>query len=168
MTISRTISYAEVNVTSPSSAPTCGGLAPGVVSLPIDQIERAIRLTDAQTAILNDLKAASTQADNILRASCPTEISLTPVARLDAVAKQIQAMSEAVQILRAPLTMLYNSLNDEQKDRFAAIGTETKYRRARISRRGIACERSRRFVQAADGKLHASAGAAYRGGDQAD
>ena len=103
------------------------------MSLPIDLIERAIRPTDAQTAILNDLKAASTQADNILRASCPTEISLTPVARLDAVVKRIQAMSEAVQILRAPLATLYNSLNDDQKDRFAAIGTETKYRRARIA-----------------------------------
>ena len=129
---SRSAAHANLGAES-SSAPTCGGLAPGVVSLPIDQIERAIRPTDAQTAILNDLKAASTQADNILRASCPTEISLTPVARLDAVVKRIQAMSEAVQILRAPLTMLYNSLNDEQKDRFAAIGTETKYRRARIA-----------------------------------
>ena len=126
-------SAAHANLGAESSAPTCGGLAPGVVSLPIDLIERAIRPTDAQTAILNDLKAASTQADNILRASCPTEISLTPVARLDAVVKRIQAMSEAVQILRAPLATLYNSLNDDQKDRFAAIGTETKYRRARIA-----------------------------------
>ena len=81
--------------------------------------------------MLNDLKAASAQADNILRASCPTEVPLTPIARLDAVMKRIQAMSQAVQILRPPLTTLYNSLDDEQKDRFAAIGTQTKYRRAR-------------------------------------
>ena len=117
-----------------NSALTCGGLAPGVVSLPIDQIQRAIRPTDAQIALLDDLKAASAQADNILRASCPTEVPLTPVARLDAVMKRIQAMSQAVQILRPPLTTLYNSLDDEQKDRFAAIGTQTKYRRAGIAR----------------------------------
>ena len=61
---------------------TCGGLAPGVVNLPIDQIERAIRPTDTQVAMLDGLKAASAQADNILRASCPTEVPLTPIAQL--------------------------------------------------------------------------------------
>jgi hypothetical protein len=117
-----------------NAALTCGGLAPGVVSLPIDQIERAIRPTDAQLAMLDDLKAASAQAENILRASCPTEVPLTPIARLDAVMKRIQAMRQAVQILRPPLTALYNSLDDEQKERFAAIGAQSKYRRARIAR----------------------------------
>jgi hypothetical protein len=117
-----------------SSAQGCGGLAPGVLSLPIGQIERAIRPTDAQVAMLNDLKAASAQADNIIQSSCPTEVPLTPIARLDAVMKRIQAMSQAVQILRPPLTTLYNSLDDERKERFATIGAQTKYRRARIAR----------------------------------
>ena len=39
-----------------------------------------------------------------------------------------------MEILRPPLTTLYNSLDDEQKDRFAAVGTQTKYRRATIAR----------------------------------
>jgi hypothetical protein len=128
----RSVAHANVEAGS-SSAQTCGGLAPGVLSLPIDQIERAIGPTDAQATMMNDLKAASAQADNILRASCPAEVPLTPIARLDAVLKRIQAMSQAVQILRPPLTTLYNSLDDEQKDRFAAIGTQSKYRRARIA-----------------------------------
>jgi len=129
----RSAAHANLGADS-NSALTCGGLAPGVVSLPIDQIEQAIRPTDAQVAMLNDLKAASAQADTILRTSCLTEVPLTPVARLDAVVKRIQAMTQAVQILRPPLTTLYNSLDDEQKDRFAAIGTQTKYQRARIAR----------------------------------
>jgi hypothetical protein len=128
-------SAAHANLGADSySAMTCGGLAPGVVSLPIDQIERAIRPNDAQVATLNDLKAASAQAENILQASCPTEVPLTPIARLDAVMKRIQAMSRAVQILRPPLTALYNSLDDEQKERFAIIDAQSKYRRARIAR----------------------------------
>jgi hypothetical protein len=127
------VAHANVEAVS-SSAQTCGGLAPGVLSLPIDRIERAIRPTDTQATMLNDLKAASAQADNILRASCQAEVPLTPIARLDAVLKRIQAMSDAVQILRPPLMALYNSLDDEQKDRFAAIGTQSKYRRARIAR----------------------------------
>jgi hypothetical protein len=129
----RSVAHANVEAGS-SSAQTCGGLAPGVLSLPIDQIERATRPTDAQVAMLDDLKAASAQADNISRASCPSEVPLTPIARLDAVLKRIQAMSKAVQILRPPLTTLYNSLDDEQKDRFAALGTQSKYRRATIAR----------------------------------
>ena len=84
-------SVARANLEAGSnSALTCGGLAPGVVSLPIDQIERAIRPTDMQVAMLDGLKAASAQADNILRASCPTEVPLTPIAQLDAIMKRIQ------------------------------------------------------------------------------
>jgi LTXXQ motif family protein len=128
----RSVAHANVEAGS-SSAQTCGGLAPGVLSLPVDQIERAIRPTDTQATKLNNLKAASAQADNMLLASCPVEVPLTPIARLDAVLKRIQAMSEAAQILRPPLAALYNSLDDEQKDRFAAIGTQTRYRRARIA-----------------------------------
>jgi len=128
-------SVAHTNIEAgSSSAQACGGLAPGVLSLPIDQIERAIRPTDTQVAMLNDLKAASAKADDILRASCQAEVPLTPIARLDAVLKRIQAMSEAVQSLGPPLMTLYNSLDDEQKDRFASIGTQSKYRRARIAR----------------------------------
>jgi len=36
--------------------------------------------------------------------------------------------------IRDTLTTLYNSLDDEQKDRFAAIGTQSKHRRTRIAR----------------------------------
>jgi len=127
-------SMANANLAAESSSClTCGGLAPGVVSLPVEQIKRAIRPTDAQVAMLNDLKAASAEADNILRASCPAEVPLTPLARLDAVAKRIEAMIKAVRVLRPPLTTLYNSLDSEQKDRLAAIGMEAKYRRAKAA-----------------------------------
>ena len=86
-------SVARANLETDSNvALTCAGLAPGVTNLPIDQIEGKIRPTDAQVAMLNDLKAASAQAGNILRFSCPTEVPLTPVGRLDAVAKRIQAV----------------------------------------------------------------------------
>jgi hypothetical protein len=120
--------------TGSNSASACGGLAPGVVSLPVGEIERAIRPSFTQLAMLNDLKAASARADNIVLASCPAEIPLTPIARLDAVAKRIQAMTEAVQILRPPLTALYDSLDAKQKERFAALGTQTARGRARSAR----------------------------------
>jgi len=74
--------------------------------------------------MLDDLKAASAQAQ------------AGNIGRLDAVAKRVQAVIQAVQILRwrCPLTTLCSSLDIEQKDRFAAIGTQSKHRRARITR----------------------------------
>ena len=42
-------------------------------------------------------------------------------------------MSQAVQILRPSVTALYNSLDDEQKGQFAAIGMQREHRRARIT-----------------------------------
>ena len=127
-------SVAQANLDTDSSvALTCAGLAPGVTNLPIDQIEGKIRPTDTQVAMLDDLKTASVKAGDILRSSCPTEVSLTPVGRLEVVAKRIQAVIQAVQIMRPPLTTLYNSLDDEQKGQLAALGNESTRRRDRTT-----------------------------------
>ena len=104
----------------------CGGMAPGVASLPIDQIEKATRPSDAQIAPLNDLRSALAQADNVLRASCVTEIPLTPVGRLDAMTKRIEAMKKAVRMVRDPLAKFYYALDPRQKERFAAIGASRR------------------------------------------
>jgi hypothetical protein len=107
---------------------TCTALAPGVADLPIDRIEKAIEPNDTQAAILNDLKTASAKANDILRASCPSQAALTPVSRLEAVGKRIDAMLQAVQIMRAPLTTLDNSLDDAQRERFNAIALAERTR----------------------------------------
>src|SRR5262245_59397153 len=109
---------------SPSPLPTeaCTGLAPGVTDLPIDQIARAVHPTGDQVAALDELKAASAKAADVLKASCPTEVPLTPVARLDALEKRLNSMLQTVQIVRDPLQAFYNSLSDEQKQQFEKIG----------------------------------------------
>jgi LTXXQ motif family protein len=101
---------------------TCGSLAPGVTDLPIYRIQQAINPTGDQVTALNDLKSASSRANAIVRGSCPNEIPLTPVGRLDAAAKRLEAMIQAVQIVRSPLETFYNSLSDEQRRRFDALG----------------------------------------------
>ena len=50
-----------------------------------------------------------------MKASCPSEKPLTPISRLDAVEKRVDAMIQAVQTLRAPLDTFYSSLTEEQK-----------------------------------------------------
>jgi len=100
---------------------TCGGLAPGLTDLPMDRIEKALQPSGEQRASFDDLKAASTKAAEIMKASCPNEIPLTPISRLDAVEKRVDAMIQAVQLLRAPLDTFYGSLNDEQRRRLDSL-----------------------------------------------
>jgi LTXXQ motif family protein len=116
-------------------AQSCSGLAPGVTDLPIDRIQQSIQLTDDQLKSLNALKAASSQASDALKASCSSDISMTPLGRLDTVQKRLDGMTQAWGIMRTPLDDFYNSLNDEQRQRFAALGPASG---ARLSRRGSA------------------------------
>ena len=111
-------------VTAESSADiaeTCGGIAPGLTDLPMDRIEKTLQPSGDQRASFDDLKAASTKAAEIMKASCPNEVPLTPISRLDAVEKRVDAMIQAVQILRAPLDTFYGSLTDEQRQRLDSL-----------------------------------------------
>jgi len=103
-------------------AQSCSGLAPGVTDLPMNRFETALRLTDEQLRALDALKAASAQARDDLRTSCSDEIPLTPVDRIDAVVKRIDATAQALAIVRTPLDNFYNLLNDGQRERFATLG----------------------------------------------
>ena len=116
-------------------AESCGGLAPGVTELPIDRIERAIEPTGEQRKALDELRAASSQAADTLKANCSNEVPLTPLGRLDAVQKRIDGLMQTFVSMRTPLDNFYNSLNEEQKQRFAALGQDSD-RQAR--RRGSA------------------------------
>lgn len=124
-------------VDSKDLAETCRGLAPGVSDLPIDRIEKTIQLNDEQLKTLDALKAANSRASELLKTSCANEVSLTPLGRLEAVQKRIDGMIQALAIVRTPLDNFYNSLNDEQKQRFAALGSSSS---ARAGRRGSGSE----------------------------
>jgi hypothetical protein len=112
-------------------AQSCSGLAPGVTDLPMDRIETALSLTNEQLRALDDLKAASSKARDVLRTSCSSEIPLTPVDRLDAVGKRIDSTAQALAIVRAPLDSFYNALNDRQRERFAALSPARSERTSR-------------------------------------
>ena len=113
----------ETAISKSGTVEACGGLAPGVTDLPMQRIEQSIHPTGNQVTGLEHLKAASSQANDILKASCPSQIPLTPLGRLDAVEKRLAAMIQAVQVVRGPLYEFYNSLTDEQRRNFDAMGT---------------------------------------------
>jgi hypothetical protein len=108
--------------TNAAAAESCSGLAPGVTDLPIAQIKTTVRPTGDQLSALDALSAAAAKANDVVKASCPSAIPLTPVARLDAAQARLEAMTQAVNIVQGPLEKFYDSLSDEQKHRFDAMG----------------------------------------------
>jgi hypothetical protein len=93
-----------------------------VTNLPIDQIRQTVRPTADQEAALDDLSAASSQASDIIKSSCPSSVPLTPIGRLDAADQRLDATVKAIQIVRSPLERFYQALSDEQRQRFNAMG----------------------------------------------
>jgi hypothetical protein len=77
--------------------------------------------TDAQRAALDELRAASANAIDMLQSGCPKDLPSIPTGRLAALQSRLQVMLAAVQTVRPALERLYQSLNDEQKARFNAI-----------------------------------------------
>jgi hypothetical protein len=101
---------------------TCRAGEPGLTQWPIDEIAQIVQPTQEQQQLLEALKAASEQAIKVLQAACPSDPPSTPIGRLDAIANRLEAMLQAVDIVRPALAKFYASLSDEQKARFNAMG----------------------------------------------
>jgi hypothetical protein len=96
----------------------CNERAAGIARLPMERVERAVRLDEAQRSAFRDLANAISEAGELLKSNCPTYRPLTPVVRLDAMEQRLDAMLRAVDAVRPALAKFYGSLNDEQKERF--------------------------------------------------
>ena len=104
-----------------SMAQSCSDEAAEVTGWPIDQIQAAVEPTQQQSALLDDLGNTLVKASDEVKSHCPTNVSFTPAARLDAMQQRLQALAEAVDIVSPPLGKFYDSLSDEQKARFNNI-----------------------------------------------
>ena len=107
-----------------ATADLCTGQTVGLTDWPIEQIARAVEPDDAQRAALDQFKDATAKALDVLKAACPTELPSTPVGRLAAMHQRLDAMLQAVRIVRPALESFYGLLNDEQKARFNALGSD--------------------------------------------
>ncbi len=74
--------------------------------------------------MLGDVRKAAADAAATFKASCPAEnaFPLTPPGRLTAMTGRLQATLDAVTVVRPALDKFYNSLSDEQKERFNQLG----------------------------------------------
>jgi LTXXQ motif family protein len=101
---------------------SCQASQASVPEWPTAEIEARVHPTEAQQASLTALQQASAKAAETLKASCPTKESITPPARLEAIANRLDTMLHAVKTVHAALDHFYGKLSDEQKAQFEAIG----------------------------------------------
>jgi hypothetical protein len=110
-------------------AQVCSVEASGLTDWPIERIAEAVEPNEAQQALLAELKSATARAVELLQSACPSDLPATPTGRLAAMRTRIEAMLQAVAIVRPALERFFNSLSDEQKARFVALPEERSARR---------------------------------------
>jgi len=72
----------------------CNEPGSGVTAWPIEDIEKALKPTDAQHVLLTDLKQASEAAAEKFKQACPEHVPLTPTGRLAAMTEVAQERGE--------------------------------------------------------------------------
>lgn len=101
-----------------SPAGLCGNERAAVIADGlIKRIEQAIQPRDAQREVLEQLRAAVTQAVERIKAACPAAIPATPAERLKAIEDRIWAMRNALLALRLPFERFYESITQVQHSR---------------------------------------------------
>ena len=115
---------AQPRVTYAGAQELCNEPGTGITAWPFTDIARKVGLNAQQKDLLNDMRAAAKKAAAVFKDSCPAQgaFALTPPGRLAAMTARLGATLEAVRIVKPALSNFYNSLNDEQKERFNEIG----------------------------------------------
>jgi hypothetical protein len=103
------------------AAEVCSSSASDLTDWPIERISEVVQPTEAQRPALDELRAASQKAVDILKAGCPNDLPSTPTGRLAAMESRVKVMLQAVQTVRPPLERFYQLLSDEQKARLNAV-----------------------------------------------
>jgi hypothetical protein len=112
--------------------------ARGLTAWPFDRIERAVDPNPDQEKLLIRVREAANEAADAFKASCRTDFALTPPGRVSAMVNRIEATLEALKIVRPPLEAFYDSLTDEQKERFNRIGPNIGRAEAQAARKAAA------------------------------
>ena len=100
----------------------CGDPKSSLTQLPIKRIEAVIRPAGTQKEALDRLSSATEKAVQGLQAACPDNVPLTPVGRLEAMEKRLEAMMQAAKLMQPALDEFYATLSSEQKARFNTLG----------------------------------------------
>jgi hypothetical protein len=99
----------------------CGDPKSSLTQLPIERIEAVIHPAGKQKEALARLSDATRSAVKELQAACPDDVPLTPVGRLEAMEKRLEAMLQAARLVQPALDEFYAALSSEQKARFNTL-----------------------------------------------
>jgi hypothetical protein len=100
----------------------CGETGRGLTAWPFDRIKSSLDLNDDQQDLLDELRDAAVQAADALRDSCPKTQPRNAVDRLQAMLDRLEGTLEAVKYVRPAMEAFYNSLDDDQRERFQELG----------------------------------------------
>jgi hypothetical protein len=104
-----------------ANAEACGDPKSSLTQLPIERIETMVRPAGKQKEALDRLGEATKKAVEGLQAACPDDVPLTPVGRLEAMERRLEAMLQAAKLVQPALDGFYATLSSEQKARFNTL-----------------------------------------------
>ncbi len=97
---------------------------PEVLQWPGSEIDARLHLNDSQREELDALQRMSTLARNTLNFDCQPDENLDPPDRLATADTRLDAMLDAIKLLRPALDDFLATLSDEQKAQFETIGAK--------------------------------------------
>jgi LTXXQ motif family protein len=100
----------------------CNPRVAGLAEWRIKRIESAVNPNEPQRAALNELRMASTKAAELIAGTCPADVPAKSTERLQLMEKRLDAMLQAIKVVRPAFEAFYNSLDDAQKTHLDAIG----------------------------------------------
>ncbi|NPU13040.1 Spy/CpxP family protein refolding chaperone [Bradyrhizobium sp. 83002] len=100
----------------------CNPRMAGFAEWRLSQIESAIKPNETQRARLDDLKTASAKAAELITKDCPTAFPTRATERLALAEERLDAMQQAIKLVRPAFQALYDSLDDKQKAAMDASG----------------------------------------------
>ncbi len=102
----------------------CSDAKVGLETFPIQQIQETVKPTEDQQFLLDDLEDAANKAVGVLQSACPDVAPMTPVERLEAMEKRLDAMVQATKVVLPAVEDFYASLSDDQKARYNTLGRQ--------------------------------------------
>ncbi|WP_375157727.1 Spy/CpxP family protein refolding chaperone [Bradyrhizobium sp. RDT46] len=105
--------------------------------LPVDRIAAAVAPNELQRTALDELASAWTHARDIIRAACPAQAPAAAAERLGLMRERLDAMIKAIDAVAPPLAKFTDLLDDEQKARLNALGSERRAALASMQRKDL-------------------------------
>jgi hypothetical protein len=143
----------NVAAASGAIAQMCGDDTREVAGWPIDRIQQLVSPDDQQRMALDDVANASMKAAQIIKTACPTSVAFTPTGRLAAMQQRIEAMEQAVDVVRGPLETFYGALTEEQKAKLNAANQTPTQQNGRPRGLVQSCSTANAAIQWPDARI---------------